>query len=633
MDLSKIIHKALFDYWGYAAFRPLQESIITSVMEGQDTLAILPTGGGKSICYQVPGLCLEGICIVVSPLVALMKDQVEGLKKRGVNAVSLHSGLKTREIDIILDNCVYGQVKFLFVAPERLKSELFLERLKKMKVSFIAVDEAHCISQWGHDFRPAYLTIGELREDLPDCKVLALTASATPEVKEDIKTLLSFHDHQEFTGSFKRDNLSLSVFEEVKKEAKLLKILRSVPGSTIVYASTRKSCKELTYFLQRNQVSADYYHAGLDIKVRSEKQDRWLNNQVRVIVATNAFGMGIDKPDVRIVVHWDIPSTPEGYYQEAGRAGRDEEKSYAVLLYNQHDITLAKQHVSKAFPEIKEIKRVYQSLANYYQLAVGVGALRAFDFDLKNFCETYELNNVLTYHCLQLLEKQGFIQFNEPFRNPSKLIFNIQGPDLYSFQVAHKELDTVIKTVLRCYGAELFNHYMVVDEKFVGKAIGVSENEIRTKLNHLNKLGAVHYIPRNERPQVCFLQPRYDATSLPLNQKKMEERKQNMEVRTQFLLDFIVDKENCRSVAIANYFGITGERDCQVCDNCLANKPEDEDKRQSALLDLIGEEEWEPSLLAQKATMNTTKLMEKVRGMVEEGMLEITPEQKIKVKK
>lgn len=419
------IHNILAKYWGYHSFRPLQEEIITSVLQGNDTLALLPTGGGKSVCFQVPALVQEGVCIVISPLIALMKDQVDNLQKKGISAIAITSAMHKREIDIAFDNCVYGNIKFLYLSPERLITPIAQARIQKMKVSLIAVDEAHCISQWGYDFRPSYLEIAKLRELQPKVPVLALTATATPEVVKDIQEKLRFKKANVLQKSFERKNLAYVVIGEEDKLSRLLKVVNNVGGTGVVYVRNRKKTQEVAAFLQKNKIPADFYHAGLTPGERSQKQDSWIKNKTRVIVATNAFGMGIDKPDVRFVVHLDLPDSLEAYFQEAGRAGRDEGKAYAVMLYNEADINDLKSNVEMSFPSVEEIRQTYQALANYYQLAVGSGEGAAFDFDISELCRNYKLEPVTVFNSIRFLEKEGYISATEAVYQPSRINFTL----------------------------------------------------------------------------------------------------------------------------------------------------------------------------------------------------------------
>lgn len=566
------IHDILKRYWGYQAFRPLQEDIIQSVLLKQDTLALLPTGGGKSICFQVPALALEGICIVVSPLIALMKDQVEQLKKRNIPAIALYSGLTRREIDIILDNCVFNHYKFLYVSPERIQTELFIERVKRMRVGLLAIDEAHCISQWGYDFRPPYLEIVKLRDILPQVPVIALTATATREVKADIIEKLAFRPGKIFQKSFARENLSYSAFEEEDKERKMLTILQKVPGSAVVYTRSRKRTQQLAEWLLKAGISADFYHAGLNNDQRSYKQDAWISNQIRVIVATNAFGMGIDKPNVRSVIHMDLPDTLEAYYQEAGRAGRDEKKAYAVALYHKGDLEDLKHRVEQAFPPVEFIRRVYQALANYYQIAAGSGYLATYDFELEDFCKTYQLQPNDTYHALKRLEDGGFIQFNEAFFSPSKVFISVDKKQLYEFQVANAGFDPLIKMLLRLYGGELFSSFMVISEQALGRQLQSSRSDIEKMLSALHNLQVIIYDKQKDKPQLTFTTVRFSMQDLPLQTRHLELRKQQELQKIGAVADYVNHHKKCRTLLLLAYFDEISQQECGVCDNCIEKK-------------------------------------------------------------
>jgi ATP-dependent DNA helicase RecQ len=566
------IHEILKSYWGYTAFRPLQEEIIASVLQKRDTLALLPTGGGKSICFQVPALVTEGICVVISPLIALMKDQVEQLQKRHIQAVALYSGLSRREIDITLDNCVFGQYKFLYISPERIQTDIFIERVKRMKVGLLAVDEAHCISQWGYDFRPSYLEIIKLREMLPTVPMIALTATATKEVKKDIVEKLAFRDPQIFQKSFARENLSYSAFEEENKEKKLFNILQKVPGSAVVYVRSRKRTQQLAEWLTKSGISADYYHAGLNNQQRSYKQDSWITNHTRVMVATNAFGMGIDKPDVRTVIHMDLPDTLEAYYQEAGRAGRDENKAYAVALYHQSNITELLERVERSYPSVETIKRVYQSLANYYQVAVGSGYLASFDFELDAFTDTYKLASSDTYYALKRLEDEGFIQFNEAFYSPSKVYFQIDKKQLYEFQVANAGYDVLIKMLLRMYGGELFTSFIVISESAVARQLNGPVHEVEKMLSGLHQLGIIIYDKQKDKPQITFTTVRFNAMDMPLQSRHLQARKQQELDKVQAVINYVTHRNRCRTLLLLEYFDELSDKECGVCDVCLEKR-------------------------------------------------------------
>jgi ATP-dependent DNA helicase RecQ len=560
-------------YWQHGQFRPLQEDIITSVLQGHDTLALLPTGGGKSVCFQVPALLLDGICIVITPLIALMKDQVEQLKRHGILAVAIHSGMHRREIDILLDNCIYGPVKFLYVSPERLQTELFIARAKQMKIALIAVDEAHCISQWGYDFRPPYLQIPSLRELKPDAPVIALTATATLLVKEDIMAKLAFQQPAGvFQKSFARENLAFVVRKTENKEKKLLDILQKVKGSAIIYVRSRKATQQIAEWLSKRGISASYYHAGLDFEDRSKRQEEWIHDKSRVMVATNAFGMGIDKPNVRLVVHLDIPENIESYYQEAGRAGRDGIRSFAVILYQDADVVSLQFKTEQAHPSPEVLKKVYQALANYYQLAIGSSGGESYDFDLHDFAERFKYHQAEVYIALKKLEEEGFIQFNESFYNPSHLFLAVDKAKLYEFQIANARFDPVIKMLLRLYGGELFADFVKISEPYLARGLKVSDKEMITILQHLHELNIVVYQPMKNKPQITFVMSRQDADKLPLNIQRLEERKKLITDKMRAIVNFTTETHRCRMQVIQAYFGEETFTVCGLCDVCIEQR-------------------------------------------------------------
>ncbi|MGF1635960.1 MAG: ATP-dependent DNA helicase RecQ [Cyclobacteriaceae bacterium] len=563
--------EVLLKYWGFKSFRPVQESIIRTSLEGKDVLALLPTGGGKSVCYQVPAMCSEGICLVISPLIALMKDQVDGLRRKGIRALAINSNMSKREIDVALDNCIYGEIKFLYVSPERLSTELFIERFKQMKVSLIAIDEAHCISQWGYDFRPSYLTIATLRELRPELPIMALTATATLKVRDDICEKLAFKNPAVFCGSFARANLSFSVRTTEDKERKLIQVLRAVPGSSVVYVRSRNRAKELSILLSKNGIPADYYHAGLSADNRSRRQEAWLKNEVPTIVATNAFGMGIDKSNVRLVVHYDLPENIEAYYQEAGRAGRDGQKAFAVILLHKGDKDTLMANFERSHPSIELIRRVYQALANQYKLAVGSGALTSFDFDLMAFCASYKLQPSDTFHAMKKLEEGGFIELNEGFYQPSRIWFQVKKERLYEFQIAHAAFDPLIKLLLRLYGAGVFNSFTSIAEMQLARMLNTHSKDVEQKLMTMAKAEILVYEKARDKPQIIFLTPRYDARELPLNIKYMRERKQLKLEQLQTMLKYVEQIKECRSAFITAYFG-EETMPCGVCDVCVDRK-------------------------------------------------------------
>lgn len=614
-------------YWQYSQFRPLQEDIVNSVLQGHDTLALLPTGGGKSVCFQVPALLLEGVCIVITPLIALMKDQVEQLKRRGILAVAIHSGMNRSEIDILLDNCIYGSVKFLYVSPERLQTELFIERAKRMKVGLIAVDEAHCISQWGYDFRPPYLQITTLRELKPATPVIALTATATLVVKEDIMSKLAFREPAGvFQRSFARDNLSFVVRKTENKERKLLEILQKVKGSAIIYVRSRKATQQIAEWLSKRGISASYYHAGLDFEERSKRQEEWIHNKSRVMVATNAFGMGIDKPDVRLVVHLDIPENLESYYQEAGRAGRDGIRSFAAILYQEADVINLQFKTEQAHPSPEVLKKIYQALANYYQLAIGSSGGESFDFDLLDFAERFKYHQAEVYIALKKLEEEGLIQFNESFYNPSHLFFPVDKTKLYEFQIANARFDPVIKMLLRLYGGELFSEFVKISEAYLAKGLKISEKEMIATLKHLNELKIVIYQPLKNKPQVTFVLPRQDADRLPLNIARLEARKKLIVDKMNAMVAFATSTHRCRMQIVQEYFGEETFAVCGLCDVCIEQRKTDNrsayDQLRAEIVNIIKSTSMTIEQLEEQIEPIDHELFaDIVRELVDEGLL------------
>ncbi|UEG51805.1 RecQ family ATP-dependent DNA helicase [Mucilaginibacter daejeonensis] len=564
------IEQILKYYWQHNAFRPLQKDIIEAVMQGQDTLALLPTGGGKSVCYQVPAMAMDGICIVVSPLIALMKDQVDNLQSKGIEAVAIVSGMGKREVDIALDNCIYGPVKFLYLSPERLLSDLVRERIKYMKVNLIAVDEAHCISQWGYDFRPPYLHVADLRQLHPKVPVLALTATATANVRDDIQDKLQFRARHVIQQSFERKNLSYRVQHEENKLRRMLEVARSVNGSGIVYVRNRKETTELAKFFNDHGIAADHYHAGLSGDRRSAKQEQWKSNHIRIIVATNAFGMGIDKPDVRFVIHKDLPESLEAYYQEAGRAGRDGQKAYAILLYNQSDRQKQEYRFEVSFPSVDEIKQVYHYLANYYQLAYGAGEGLSFDLDLADLCSRFKLDVLKTLNALKFLEHGEYLNFNESVFLPSRFRFEVEHEELYNFQIQNPAWDPFIKTMLRSYGGA-FEHYTRIREFDLARRTNLSVQQVTEALQQLNDLGVLSYLPQTDKPQVTYLKPRHTAANLWIDRQYLDTRRLVYQKKMEAILAYS-ETDRCRSQQLLAYFNEPDAEKCGVCDVCLREK-------------------------------------------------------------
>ena len=567
-----MIHDILKQYWNYDAFRPLQEDIIQAVLAGRDTLALLPTGGGKSLCFQVPALAKDGVCIVVTPLIALMKDQVEQLKRRKIMAAAIYSGMNWHEIDIVLDNCIHGTTKFLYVSPERLRTDIFLARVKLMNVCLLAIDEAHCISQWGYDFRPAYLQIAEFRKFIPTVPLIALTASATEPVKIDICEKLEMQQPAAFQATFARSNLSYSAFFEENKDARLLRILQNVQGSGIIYVRNRRRTKEVADWLNRNGIRAEFYHAGVPNKQRSEKQDAWIRNRVRVMVATNAFGMGIDKPDVRVVIHIDLPDNLEAYYQEAGRAGRDGQKAYAVALYSQKDLSELRRNIEQKYPPIELLRRVYQALANYYHIPVGGGELEPFDFDLQDFTGTFGLPLSETHYALKLLEEEGFVQLSEAYNSASKIHIIVDNRALYDLQLKYPQYDSFIKLLLRMYGGEVFTQFVHISEPAISQKHYSLETDVIKLLQGLHDMGMLVYDKQRTKPQFSFMTPRFDAHQMPINALSIQEKEEADYQRIEAVTKYVQHSSRCRTQLLQQYFGENTDAECGICDNCLANK-------------------------------------------------------------
>lgn len=562
----------LKQYWGYDQFRPPQEDIINTVLAKKDVLALLPTGGGKSVCFQVPALCMEGVCVVITPLIALMQDQVVQLKEKGIPAVAIHSGLGRSEIDVLLDNCVYGSTKFLYVSPERLQTEIFQERFKKMKVSVVAIDEAHCISQWGHDFRPPYLQIKLLREIKPEINFIALTASATGKVKDDIIKHLELKDVAQFQISFARNNLSFVVRKTENKEKKMLEILRRVPGPAIVYLRSRKGTMEYSKYLSRQKISSTYYHAGLKHDEREKRQAEWINNKVRVMVATNAFGMGINKPDVRVVIHMDIPEDLESYYQEAGRAGRDGKKSFATVVYHPSDVDGLELKVEQSHPTAEQLKTVYQALANYFQLAVGSGEGESFHFNFEEFAKRFNLSPGLAFTALKKLEEEGLIQMSESFYQPSRFHLAVDNKRLYEFQIANAYFEPLIKTLLRLYGGEAFTNFVRISEKQIAQFLNTSQKAVTTAIEQLAQLSILAYEPASDSPTITYLIPREDAARLSINWKRLDERRDLHIAKMKAMANYVTQTHICRMQVMQEYFDEHDTKPCGMCDVCIDGK-------------------------------------------------------------
>ena len=618
--------EALKKYFGFSGLREGQDQVVASIMEGRNVLVVMPTGGGKSLCYQLPSLCRAGVCLVVSPLIALMKDQVENLSRRGIKAIAVCSGMSYSQIDIALDNAIYGDYKFLYVSPERLSTAIFKARVAKMNISYLVVDEAHCISQWGYDFRPPYLQIAELRDVLPNIPFIALTASATKQVKDDIIQKLKFKQEVTFQKSFARDNLSLVIRKSELKEKKLLEILRKVPGSAIIYVRSRKATVVLATFLKKNSISATFYHAGLTHAERTMRQEEWISNQCRVMVATNAFGMGIDKADVRVVVHMDLPETLEAYYQEAGRAGRDGKRSYAAILYHDTDIDSLKLKVEHAQPDIPVLKNTYQALANFFHIALGSSQGESFDFDLEVFCKRFNLKSMEVYPALKKLEEFGLIEFNESFYRPSVLHFTFDNKKLYEFQVAHARFDPIIKALLRLYGGELYTEFTSISETQVAQMLRLSVGVVRLELEQLHNLQVLVYEPVNDSPKITFVTARQDADKLPIDRNEFARRRNLHLEKMSAIINYTTQSHRCRMQLIQEYFDEITDVNCGRCDVCI-----DKHKKENTALFKDYEQQINYLLKQKPMTVDELELavdpsekevfIEVIREMVDSGEL------------
>ena len=565
----------LKQYWGYDDFRGIQREIIESIGSGHDTLGLMPTGGGKSITFQVPALCQDGTCIVITPLIALMKDQVDHLRRRGIRAAAIYSGLTREEIVITLENCIFGDIRILYVSPERLASDLFQTKLRHMRVSFITVDEAHCISQWGYDFRPSYLQIAQIRKLVPNAPVLALTATATPAVVQDIQQKLSQKDtnFNVFRMSFERKNLAYVVRHAPDKREQLIHILESVKGSSIVYARSRRRTKEYAELLTEAGISATFYHAGLDSAVKDERQQGWQQDKIRVMVATNAFGMGIDKPDVRLVIHIDCPDSIEAYFQEAGRAGRDGRKAYAVLLYNDADQRKLEKRIADTFPEKDYIRKVYEHLAYFYQVGVGSGYNHIFEFNIDQFCHTFRHFPIQADAALKILDRAGYIEYTEEQDNQARVMFTIGRDDLYRLENTSPNEEKVITAMLRNYGG-LFTDYNFIDESFIAQQTQLEPQQVYMTLKGLSQRHILHFIPQKKTPYIRYTQRREDMEHVQIPPSVYEERKAQFEERIHAMINYAKDDAVCRSRQLLRYFGEESDHDCRQCDVCLSHRSE-----------------------------------------------------------
>ncbi|MDL2223040.1 RecQ family ATP-dependent DNA helicase [Bacteroidales bacterium OttesenSCG-928-M11] len=618
-------YEVLRKYWGYDSFRSLQEEIILSVYEGKDTLGLMPTGGGKSLTFQVPTMLMEGLCLVVTPLISLMKDQVDNLHQLGIKAACVHSGMGTQEIITTLENCIFGDYKFLYISPERLNSDLFLSRLAHMKVCLITVDESHCISQWGYDFRPAYLHVSSLRDYCPNVPILALTATATTSVIEDIQDKLKFRERNVLKKSFKRNNLAYVVREAFDKLPEIVRILDRVSGSAIIYVRSRSKTQEIAQDLQRIGISAEFYHAGISSDEKIKKQDRWKNDQCRVMVATNAFGMGIDKPDVRLVIHYEFPSSLEEYFQEAGRAGRDGLKSYAVALTTPTDRVVMKRRIKDSFPEKDFVKDVYEKLAYYYEIGINMGLHTSHMFDLGDFCRIYHYNMTHVYNALKILDLSGYIEYIEETERRSRLLFLVSRESLYSrFQ---KDIDDLINVLMRTYTG-LFSEYRYIDENLLVQRSGLSQQKVYESLCFLSELKVIDYIPAKNKPLIRYSLPREELKYLNLPTSVYENRKERLVHRIENVLYYRDNQSQCRSNILTAYFGEKEIEPCGICDICLENKrkanPDNNcDAIADSILSLLKDKDWELASLLKQFDYTEKQVMDVLRYLLDSRKIKI----------
>ena len=624
---EKKIEDILRKYWGYDSFRPLQKEIIESVISGKDTIALMPTGGGKSLTYQVSALYMPGICIVVTPLISLMKDQVDALRKRKILAQAVHSGMGYRDIDTVLDNCVYGDYKFLYVSPERLETDIFKARLAKMNVSMIAVDEAHCISQWGYDFRPSYLNIANIRPIVPNAVVLAVTATATKEVVIDIQSKLGFSKENIFTMSFARKNLSFVVREEEDKNSMLLKVIYSVKGVGIIYCRTRKDTENVAKFLQTEGIPADFYHGGLSYMIRSTKQEAWISEKTVVMVATNAFGMGIDKANVRYVIHYNMPDTLEAYYQEAGRAGRDGLESYAVMLSSKNDDKSSLQILEGSFPSIKEIKQIYSLLGNHLGLAIGEGNQTIHDFNVYDFCSKFRMYSTNVLNSLNILELCGYLTLTDNVDNPTRIRFSVSREELYRIQLERDDIDKFVTILMRVYTG-LFSQFASIDEKYLSHLSGYSLAYISEAFKKLGQLRVINYIPSRQTPLLIMQSERLDLDNLRINANQYSVRKQRAEKRLDAVLKYKNSTNYCRSLMMQLYFGEENGEPCGKCDICRShrhnsNAIQKNENIEEVIIKLVTNEAISVKDLALKIKASSSAIEHSLKQLLIDGRVKI----------
>lgn len=625
--MSELTRSILQQYWGYPSFRPMQEDIVDAVVNGNDTLALLPTGGGKSICFQVPAMAMDGICIVITPLISLMKDQVMHLKKIGIAAAAIFSGMHHNEIEIIYNQAAFGMLKFLYVSPERLMTDAFIEALKKMNVNMIAVDESHCISQWGYDFRPPYLKIAEIRKYVPHATVLALTATATPQVVEDIQYRLGFKKNNVFQTSYERKNVTYNVIHEADKFGLMYRLFKKMDkGSGIVYVRSRKRTKIIADWLQSVGISASFYHAGLDAKLRDYRQQLWMDGKIKVIVATNAFGMGIDKPDVRLVIHLDLPDSIEAYFQEAGRAGRDLQPSEAFLLVSDTDVNKLQENIQSSYPDLNRIKTIYDAIGNYLQIPIGAGLEQRYDFDINDFAQCYNLSLLEVYNAIKLMEREGFLITSEALNTPTKIHIIASREDLYRFQIEYKEFDTIIKYLLRNTPGVLSDLVNIREEQ-ISQKTGMPVDKISRQLSQLERLNFMTYIPRSDRPNMQFLTERMDSRHFHLSDEVYKNRKDDAARRAQAVINFVNNDKECRSVQLLRYFGEDIKKSCDKCDVCSSqnkmniNEKEYQDISENIIHELRESDSNIYNVLNKINQYHEEKVLKTIRIMIDNNII------------
>lgn len=629
--MSAATRAILQQYWGYPSFRPLQEDIVDSVMAGKDTLALLPTGGGKSICFQVPAMAMEGLCLVITPLIALMKDQVAHLVAKGIHAAAIYSGMHPDALELAYNQAAFGRLKFLYVSPERLQTNQFIEALRRMKVCLLAVDESHCISQWGYDFRPPYLKIADIRPYMPKTPVLALTATATAKVVDDIQVRLGFKEKNVFQSSFERKNVTYNVVREADKYGVLRRKLEAMKeGSAIVYVRNRKRTQVIADWLNSVGISATFYHAGLDAKTRDQRQDLWMKGRVKVIAATNAFGMGIDKPDVRLVIHMDLPDSIEAYFQEAGRAGRDLKPSEAFLLVSPADIQKLQDNLAQSFPELDRIKLIYNALGNYFKIPVGAGENVSYPFVLTDFANRYDFNVVEVFHTLKILEKEGFLVLSDSFDEPSKVMVKASRDDIYGFQVNNPQYGELIKCMLRSLPG-VMTDFVKINEETLAKKTGLTAEKVQEQLKKLESYNFLSYAPRNDKPQILFLSEFVDTKHFGLSKENYYDRKKDAEERVKAVVDFVNNDRECRSVQLLRYFNEKTKKTCGRCDVCQRQAVIPYDSIEEKLRTVMGEEELPvKEVLSRCDEFDESQVLDAIRFLVDNGALQVEDDGMVK---